>query len=159
MQALLLLLLPHMDNICLVCAQSAAACARPKPSVHSCILPHTTAAPSSHIPLTPDPAHTNHLSPAPPQPHSRRECFPRSCSSRQGSSPGSPSGSTAGGCWLLPEAECAKVLWPQYRFVCLVSCVSSTSPKYKGAFHMGAEGRLNSSSSSWCRYGETLSSL
>lgn len=60
--------------------------------------------------------------------------------------------------WLLPEAECAKVLWPQYRFVCLVSCVSSTSPKYKGAFHMGAEGRFNSSSSSWCQYGR-LSSL
>lgn len=46
----LLLLLPHMDNICLVLAQSAAACARPKPSVYSCTLPHTTVSPSSHIP-------------------------------------------------------------------------------------------------------------
>lgn len=35
---------------------------------------------SSHIPLTPDLAQTKHLSPAPPQPHSRRERCPRSCS-------------------------------------------------------------------------------
>lgn len=78
----LMLLLPHMDNIwCLLSPQTL--CLQLHPATHNSVT-------SSHIPPTRELARTNHLSPAPPQLHWRRECFPRSCSSWQGSSPGSP---------------------------------------------------------------------
>lgn len=143
------LLLPHMGSICVVFAQAAA---HPKPSVYSSC--HTRQCHKWPHPADSSPGTHKPLEPSSTTAPLEEGMLPQELLLLAGLQPRL----TQHCQWPLAALRgCAKVLWPQCSFVCLISCVSNTSPEYKGTFHRGAEGRFNSSGSSWHRHGETLS--